>query len=102
MAVSNIAFSLVSPSGSFGGTADVILTDFIATEWIINLQAAGDATDAVVAFSFDGTNVHGQLNLAKVCTMTVHYLEKKLWLKKVSGASTVAVAVTALGPIGKV
>lgn len=101
MAVSNIAFAVVTLTADFTVGAD-ITTTFLAEQWIMNLQAAAADTDAVVAFSFDGTNIHGQLNLAKVPQLTVPYREKKIWFKKVSGVSAPTVAVTALGPLGKV
>lgn len=97
-----IAFSVTTPGGSFGDAASPSLdtSTFIAESWIVNLQAAADALDAVIAVSFDGTNIAAQLNLAHVKTMTLPFRAKKVWLKKVSGASTCLVAVTAVGYLG--
>lgn len=102
--MSQVAFAVVTPGASFGDAThqDVNTDTFVAETWIFNLQAAAADTDAVIAISFDGTNIAMHLNLAHVKTATIPFRSKKVWTKKVSGASTCLVSITALGPLGGV
>ena len=102
--MSQVAFAVVTAGGSYAAaeSPDVNTNTFIGQTWIFNLQAAAADTDAVIAISFDRTNIAMQLNLAHVKSATIPFCSKKVWVKKVSGASTCLVSITALGPVGGV
>lgn len=66
---------------------------FEPTGWSIFAKGTGDA---VVAYSLDGTNDHGELTEGKATNpQSFAGKERRVWLRKVSGAGAITVDVQA-------
>lgn len=82
----SVKYTEVATLAAYAATPDVEAL-FEPNRWIFTYVSGGDAL-----FSFDGVNDHGRVRATFVAPFIMLGKYKKVWLKQVAGASTVAVA----------